>query len=347
MMKSYKLVPAITGLILVLAALAAFGLAGRLTGGSVQAVPNTIVTDPASAVVPPGGSVVVAIMADSPNPLGLGSWDVNILYDDTVFTATSCTAHPAGGCSTVLAPGEVRALGFVGLPLTGMQTLGTITFQAIGSEGESSPVVITVNDFNDGLGDPTNPGTTFGLIAIQSATPTPTGTLAPPTDTPVPPTNTPVPPTDTPVPSTDTPAPSTDTPVPPTDTPVPPTGTPVPPTGTPVPPTGTPVPSTGTPVPPTDTPVPPTGTPVPSTDTPVPSTDTPVPPPTDTPVPPTDTPVPVATEAPAAAPPASFPNSGTGGFVQQQTSWLLTGALTAVGGLMLAAAVWAKRRTRL
>ena len=217
-------------LALALAVIALVGLAGWFAAGQARAVPNTVFPDPVGATVPLAGSVDVAIITDSPDPLGLGSWDLNILYDDAVVTATSCTAYSAGGCSTVIAPGEVRILGFVGLPLTGEQTLATITFLAVGVEGQSSPVIITVNDFNDGLGDPTNPGTTLGTITIQTPTPTPV-----PTAMPIPaPTATP-----TPVPT------ASPTPVVPTASPTPvPTATPTPvPTASPTPvPTATFVP---------------------------------------------------------------------------------------------------------
>ncbi len=176
-------------LALVLAVIALVGLAGWFAASQAQAVPNTVFPDPVGATVLPAGSVDVDIIADSPDPLGLGSWDLNILYDDAVVTATSCTPHPAGGCSTIIAAGEVRIIGFVGTPLTGEQTLATISFLAVGAEGESSPVVITVTSFNDGLGASTDPGTTNGTITILTPTPTPVPTATPtpvPTATPTP-----------------------------------------------------------------------------------------------------------------------------------------------------------------
>jgi len=122
--------------------------------------------------------------------LGLGSWDLDILYDDTVVTATACTAG-TGGCS-IATLGKVDILGFVGTPLTGVQTLGTITFSAVGTEGQSSPVTITVVDFNDGNGDPTSPATTNGTTTIQTSSLTPTLTLTPTPAPTHPPTPTPV-----------------------------------------------------------------------------------------------------------------------------------------------------------
>ncbi len=194
MTSRYKPLLALTVVGLALAALAGW-LAS--TTGPARAESNTVWAEPASATVATGGSVNVNIMAEGP-PLGLvpppgtpraggiGSWDVTVTYDETVVNATACARNPAGGgdCGFSV-PGVIQILGFVGMALEGQQNLATITFDAVGSEGDSTPIAITVNFFFDGNGDPTNPTATDGAITVQesSSAPapddTPTGSAGP------------------------------------------------------------------------------------------------------------------------------------------------------------------------
>ena len=168
MNKSYKQLPARTVAGLALVALVVGVLAGWFAAaGPAQAEANTVRIDPASATVPPGGSVDLAVIADAP-ALGFGSWDLDITYDQAVVNVTACVPHPSGGCAFATA-GRVDVIGFVGTALTGEQTLATISFSAIGTEGQSSAVAITVVDFNDGNGDPTSPATTGGTIQAPPA----------------------------------------------------------------------------------------------------------------------------------------------------------------------------------
>ncbi len=205
-----------------------------------------------SALVEPGGSATVDLTVTAPTP-GIGSFVIDVVYDDGLLTATSCAKPiPAEACSHNFLPNTVRFAGTSAPGLTGDVTLGSITFLA-GANVGASPLHIDVSTLTDPSGSPINSFTVNdGTIVVSQDTPTPVPT---PTDTPAP--------TDTP---TDTPAP-TDTP---TDTPAPtdtPTNTPAPtdtPTDTPAPtdtPTSTPTPSP-TPTP-TDSPTPtPTPTPV-------------------------------------------------------------------------------------
>lgn len=170
-----------------LAAGLALGLAGWFATSQASADMNRVWIEPANVSAPLGGSVTVGIMAEAPPQSGtpptatggLGSWDLNILYDDTVLTAVTCTSIAGGGCSTGLTPGEVRMLGFVGVAYEGVQTLGSITFDVIGESGESSPVIITYTQFNNSNGDPQVADTVDGTITIQqplSSTSTPVAT---------------------------------------------------------------------------------------------------------------------------------------------------------------------------
>ena len=162
---------------LVLAVIALAAVAGWFATNSAQAVLNDVSVDPASTTEPPGVSVTVSIKteiaAQSGIPPtatgGLGSWDAGIFYDDTVVTAMACTSIAGGGC-IITTSGQVDMLGFVGTAYSGVLTLGTITFDLIGTDGESSPVAITVNSFNNANGDPIGPTTTDGVINIEVAT---------------------------------------------------------------------------------------------------------------------------------------------------------------------------------
>jgi hypothetical protein len=184
MTSRYRPLLALTAVGLALGALAAGWLAS--TTGPAQAESNTVWAEPASATVDAGGSATVNVIAEGP-PLGpvpppgtpraggIGSWDVTVIYDETVVNATACARNPAGGGDCGFsAPGRVDVLGFVGMALEGQQILATITFDAVGAVGESTPIAITVNYFFDGNGDPTNPTATDGMITVQESSSAPT-----------------------------------------------------------------------------------------------------------------------------------------------------------------------------
>lgn len=175
--KSHKLpqtltVVGLTVAVLALVALVGGGMAGWFTVAvPAQAQANTVKIEPAGATVPPAGSVDVAVVADAP-ALGLGSWDLDVTYDQAAVSVSTCVPHFAGVCA-FSTPGTVDIIGFVGTPLTGEQTMATITFDVVGTEGQSSAVAITVVDFYDGIGDPLTPATTDGTVTIQTPTATP------------------------------------------------------------------------------------------------------------------------------------------------------------------------------
>ena len=166
---------------------------------SANAAANSLRVSPASAPVQPGGNVTLGIVAEAP-AAGLGAWDLRVSFDDSIIQLTNPGTPCTGALSTcnLLLPGVsgcpagsdpcVGVNGFNANGLLGTQTLASIQFTAIGAAGQSSNVDITVKDFTDPPGDPTNPGITNGLVTIQATTaPTPTPTLTPtPTATPTP-----------------------------------------------------------------------------------------------------------------------------------------------------------------
>jgi hypothetical protein len=127
-----------------------------------------------SATVAPGGSVTVNVTVDSTAP-GVGAWGLNISYDATVIDATDCSSV-AGQCNENFGESTIRMNGATTEGIVGDgQVLGTITFTALGEDGDSSDLTV---DAGFTLADPE--GTTLsvtptgGTITIATATEAPT-----------------------------------------------------------------------------------------------------------------------------------------------------------------------------
>lgn len=157
---------------LLLAASAFLTLAVWLAlAGSAQGAPNSVRIQPATVTVGPGGSVTVSLAAEAP-PAGLAAWQINVMYNNSLLTATACSAHPLGGCNKDSSPDTVQSSGDLAQDnLTGQHVLAEITFQATGPAGACSPLDVHVARFIDADDIETNPTANGGKICVQSSPP--------------------------------------------------------------------------------------------------------------------------------------------------------------------------------
>jgi hypothetical protein len=154
-----------------------------------RAAPNSVRIEPAIATVTAGGSVNVSLTAEAP-ALGFDSWIIDVSYDGAVADVTGCQPYPPpeGACLVdITAPNTVRAAGQVNeASITGTVSLANITFQALGSEGQCSNLIVNVVSFADAEDIQLNPTPTNGQIVIGAACTASTPTPPPPTATPTP-----------------------------------------------------------------------------------------------------------------------------------------------------------------
>jgi len=170
------------GWLAALAASALVALVGWLAvTSSILAAANQGWVDPASATVVPGGDVTVSIMGQPPAGTKLGGWNVTVTYDNAVLDATSCGGGAYSSCNADLSPTSVGIAGFNATGLEGAQTLGSITFHALGAAGASSALTVAITEFNDETGTAITPAATAvnGNVAVQAATATPTPVVTP------------------------------------------------------------------------------------------------------------------------------------------------------------------------
>ncbi len=89
----------------------------------------------------------------------LGATTIEIQYDPTVLEATDCTADPGhlfdtALCNFELAPDQVVFTAISASGVSGDPRLAEITFQAVGTAGESSTLTLTTDPFSDPDGLP-------------------------------------------------------------------------------------------------------------------------------------------------------------------------------------------------
>ena len=179
-----------------LAGVALLVLMGWMAARPAQADPNHVFIDPATDTVALAGTVTVDVNAQG-SAAGLGAWDISVMYDSTLLTATGCTTSAPGATVEVCNPdsgGTGDTVRFIGASTAGVTgadaaavTLGTITFDA-GTTEDTATLTVTVADFRD----PANVDISTGLTASDGTITI--GGTPPPPDTPVPPTATPPPP---------------------------------------------------------------------------------------------------------------------------------------------------------
>lgn len=122
-----------------------------------------------SAVVEPGASVGVELTADT--VVRIGAYTIDVVYDNSLLSATSCSANFGGVCNAAFAPNTVRFTGASRQGLTGKVDIGTITFEAGQSEGVASLNVLVrvLADANPGAPRDITPSLTIenGTLTIR------------------------------------------------------------------------------------------------------------------------------------------------------------------------------------
>lgn len=101
-----------------------------------------------SAVVPPGGAAAVELNLVAPDP-GIGSYAIDILYDDSVVDIASCQSI-VSGCNKVYGKGVVRIAAAPFASIVGERTLATLVFKTTG--GGETALDVQATNLYDGLG---------------------------------------------------------------------------------------------------------------------------------------------------------------------------------------------------
>ncbi len=100
-----------------------------------------------------GGSGDVTVDVEDVGGEGLGAWTIDISYDNSLLTATDCSAEQGGVCNENFSDDSVRVTGASAGGISGDTSLGSITFECDG-EGTSS-LTISLSVFADAtIGDP-------------------------------------------------------------------------------------------------------------------------------------------------------------------------------------------------
>ena len=125
-----------------------------------------------------GDSDTVTVDVTGVGGEGLGAWTIDITYDNSLLTATDCTAEQGGVCNENYTSDSVRVTGASAGGLSGDTSLGSITFECDG-EGESA-LTISLSVYADAtIGDPQDldPSVSNGTFTCgeQPATDTPVG----------------------------------------------------------------------------------------------------------------------------------------------------------------------------
>ncbi|HSP54087.1 MAG TPA: hypothetical protein VLS25_00735 [Dehalococcoidia bacterium] len=146
-------------------------VAGLALGGfgvaPAGAAVNSINIIPAVQTVAPGATGITVSLEVAATPPGIGTYDIDIVFDQTLLRADECTSNDAGFCN-FSGPGVVTFSGKSAGGLTGSPLqLGSITFEAADTGG-TSPIDVSVVH----LADPDETGIAFaqpagGEVIIQ------------------------------------------------------------------------------------------------------------------------------------------------------------------------------------
>ena len=152
-----------------LAAAAAIALiAGIAIITQVSAQLPTIVVS--SATINPASTGNINLSARDIGPPGLGAWEIGVVYDSSVVTATACTAQAGSICNENFASNRVQVVGANPTGLPGTNVLANITFRCNG-EGTTELTVI-IDEFADatiGGPRPIGPGINAGRITCEDS----------------------------------------------------------------------------------------------------------------------------------------------------------------------------------
>ena len=154
----------------------ATALVALVLAGTAFAQDGGVSVSDGSAEADGSGDVTVDVTAVG-DP-GLGAWTIDVSYDNSLITATDCTAEQGGVCNENYTDNSVRVTGASAGGLDGDISLGSITFTCDG-EGESD-LTISVSVFADAtIGDPQDLSP-----SVSNGTFTCGGEVAGPTDLP-------------------------------------------------------------------------------------------------------------------------------------------------------------------
>ena len=137
-----------------------------ITQASAQ-MPTIVVS---SATINPGSTSSIDLSARDIGPPGLGAWEIGVVYDSSVVTATACAPQAGSLCNENFASNRVQVVGANPSGLLGTNVLANITFRCNG-EGTTDLTVI-IDEFADattGGPQPIGPGINAGRITCTES----------------------------------------------------------------------------------------------------------------------------------------------------------------------------------
>ena len=143
-------------------------IAGIAIITQVSAQLPTIVVS--SATISPGSMGTVDLSARDIGPPGLGAWEIGVVYDSSVVTATACAPQAGSLCNANFASNRVQVVGANPSGLLDTNVLANITFRCNG-EGATDLTVI-IDEFADattGGPRPIGPGINAGRITCTES----------------------------------------------------------------------------------------------------------------------------------------------------------------------------------
>ncbi len=134
------------------------------SAGGASKLTTTIQAGTATATV--GSDARATVQTLAVGAPGLGAWTIDVTYDPSVASVTSCTGTESSACNTHYTDHIVRIAGAAAPGLQGDVTLMTLTFQC--EAAGTSPLKVSVPLLADGtIGNPlyiNNATTRDGLI---------------------------------------------------------------------------------------------------------------------------------------------------------------------------------------
>ena len=130
-------------------------------------LPTVVVS---SATINSSSAGTINLSARDIGPPGLGAWEIGVVYDSSVVTATACTAQAGSICNENFASNRVQVVGANPTGLPGTNVLANITFRCNG-EGTTELTVI-IDEFADattGGPRPIGPGINAGRITCADS----------------------------------------------------------------------------------------------------------------------------------------------------------------------------------
>ena len=130
-------------------------------------LPTVVVS---STTINSSSAGTINLSARDIGPPGLGAWEIGVVYDSSVVTATACTAQAGSICNENFASNRVQVVGANPTGLPGTNVLANITFRCNG-EGTTELTVI-IDEFADAtiVGPrPIGPGINAGRITCEDS----------------------------------------------------------------------------------------------------------------------------------------------------------------------------------